>query len=214
MAPWHLAAATDHVRLGAVQRALVAQLQRRPGQRVLVLGCGLGTTALLALRAGAAHVTAVDASPALVEKAQVLAQHNGVKRGSGDGKVRFVVGSAGSLVAPPEPYDVIVCEAVDNGGVGEKLAALAQQYRRPAWLRPRTGVFMPQRLVLFAQLVHLRMPGDAVDEVPRIGPHPTMAAHRFFWAGRRSRKAGPLGSGSRRPRATSPLTPKRRKQRS
>eukprot|EP00457_Paulinella_chromatophora_P002169 gb/GEZN01002173.1/.p1 GENE.gb/GEZN01002173.1/~~gb/GEZN01002173.1/.p1 ORF type:complete len:799 (+),score=187.42 gb/GEZN01002173.1/:283-2397(+) len=50
--------------------------------RVLDVGCGPGLFALAALKAGAAHVTAVDSNQAVINSAQKIAQRNGLWHGS------------------------------------------------------------------------------------------------------------------------------------
>ena len=55
---------------------LAAQMQLRPGMRVLDVGCGTGILSLFAALAGAKRVFAVDASP-VAEKAEEVVKANG-----------------------------------------------------------------------------------------------------------------------------------------
>lgn len=71
----YLAMVGDRRRSGPIEAALARVI--RPGDRVIDLGCGFGYFSVLAARAGAAHVDAIDINPAasLVHR---LAAENGV----------------------------------------------------------------------------------------------------------------------------------------
>lgn len=93
--------ATDPVRMDAYARAIARTV--KPGAIVADLGAGTGIFSLLAARAGAARVHAIDINPA-VWVAQDLAAENGLAD-------RIVVHEASSLdVTLPEPVDVIVSD--------------------------------------------------------------------------------------------------------
>jgi 2-polyprenyl-3-methyl-5-hydroxy-6-metoxy-1,4-benzoquinol methylase len=91
----------DPVRLGAFGRAIAAVV--RPGDVVADIGCGLGTYALFAARAGARRVFAVDDSP-IVEVAREVVRDNGA-----DDVVELIAGYSTALT-PPERCDVVVFE--------------------------------------------------------------------------------------------------------
>lgn len=62
------------------KRALVEQAAPRPGQRILDLGCGTGTLALMAKQAEpAAAVTGLDADPAILALAREKADEAGIE---------------------------------------------------------------------------------------------------------------------------------------
>jgi predicted nicotinamide N-methyase len=69
------------------------------GRRVLDLATGSGLCALAALRAGAAHVTAVDVDPFAVDAAALNAQQNGLQ---------LDVRCTDLLAAPPPEVDVVL----------------------------------------------------------------------------------------------------------
>src|SRR5439155_11661952 len=73
------------------------------GDVVADVGCGLGTYAIFAARAGARRVFAVDDSP-VVEAAREVVHDNGL-----DGVVEVLAGYSTQLT-PPEPGDVVVFE--------------------------------------------------------------------------------------------------------
>ena len=80
-----------------------AQYQRWAGQRVLEIGCGLGTDTISFARAGA-HVTAVDLSGRSLELARQRAQVFGLQD-----RIQFVEANAERLseFVPAAPYDLV-----------------------------------------------------------------------------------------------------------
>lgn len=80
-----------------------AQYQRWAGQRVLEIGCGLGTDTISFARAGA-HVTAVDLSGRSLELARQRAQVFGLQD-----RIDFVEANAERLseFVPAAPYDLV-----------------------------------------------------------------------------------------------------------
>lgn len=85
----------DGYRAGSDPMFLAAAVPARHGQRVLDLGCGVGTATLALLaRLGGIHVTGLELQPALVALARFNAERNGFAE-------RFTV-LEGCLTAPPE----------------------------------------------------------------------------------------------------------------
>ncbi len=85
-------------------RRLATMAGLRPGDRVLDVASGPGTTAVLLAEEFGASVRGVDLSPVLVGRATELAGAKGL-----DGRVIFEVGDAERLPASDE-VDVVVCE--------------------------------------------------------------------------------------------------------
>lgn len=109
----------------------------RPGDHVIDLGCGTGILGFLALRAGAARVTAIERGP-MIHLARRLARANGF-----DGRVRFVHADSREARGIPRA-DVIVSELMWNLGVGEgMLESLSDAGRR---LLKRGGRMVPRRV--------------------------------------------------------------------
>ncbi len=135
----------DEVRndaLAAMVEALV-----RPGDVVADLGTGTGILAVLARRAGAARVYAVDASP-IVRLARQMAADNGV-----DG-ITFIEGDI-AQVELPEPVDVAFSECLGNVAFGDAMfGALGTFARR--WMKA-DGRLGPSQVRVLGQPMDARL---------------------------------------------------------
>ena len=128
---------SDHPRLNAYTSAI--QESVRPGDIVLDLGCGTGILGLLACRAGAARVYAID-STGMIEVARRLARDNSMND-------RIIHLNELSLqVQLPERVDVVVCDQMGSfafeGGVVEYLIDARERLLKPG------GRLIPQQLTL------------------------------------------------------------------
>jgi SAM-dependent methyltransferase len=128
----------DPVRLGAFQRAIAALV--RPGDVVADIGCGLGTYAIFAARAGARRVFAVDDSP-IVEVAREVVRDSGA-----DGVVEVLAGYSTALT-PPERCDVVIFEDYLTTLVSPDRARVVADLEA-RWLAPG-GRLMPPRARLW-----------------------------------------------------------------
>ena len=81
---------------------LVAFAGVKPGERVLDVGCGTGVVAVTAARAGA-HVTGLDLTPVLLERAKENASIAGVEVG-------FIEGDAEHLPFADTSFDVVLSQ--------------------------------------------------------------------------------------------------------
>jgi protein arginine N-methyltransferase 1 len=133
--------AADPIRIDAYKKAIEKAV--RPGSIVVDLGCGTGIMSLLALRAGARRVHAVEMDPAVW-----LARDLAVANGHGD---KLVVHHCSSYdVSLDERADVIVADLRGSLPLfGENLAAMQDAKER--LLKPG-GVLMPVRDRLFVAL--------------------------------------------------------------
>jgi ubiquinone/menaquinone biosynthesis C-methylase UbiE len=86
-------------------RRLARSLELRPGERVLDVASGPGTTALLLAEEFAVDVDGIDFGDRLVARAR----DGAAQRGLGS-RVRFHVGDAERLPFDDEAFDAIVCE--------------------------------------------------------------------------------------------------------
>jgi ubiquinone/menaquinone biosynthesis C-methylase UbiE len=114
----------------------------RPGEDVLDVGCGVGTTAIDIARAAEARVTAVDVSPLMRERAE----HNVRAAGIGD-RVEVAEADILALPYPDDSFDCVIAEAVTMFVDRPKAAAELVRVCRPGgrvlateffWRRPPT----------------------------------------------------------------------------
>ncbi|MFH1024477.1 MAG: 50S ribosomal protein L11 methyltransferase [Planctomycetota bacterium] len=140
----HLPLLNDRTRLARFGRALRRVI--RPGDTVLDLGAGTGILGLMALRAGAREVLAIERSP-VIEVARCLAAANRMEH-----RIRWFHGPA-RKVRLPRRANVIVTETLGDLGVNEGVLALAADARR-RFLAPG-GTIIPAEIELFAQAVRL-----------------------------------------------------------
>jgi protein arginine N-methyltransferase 1 len=147
----------DEVRVDAFARAIAAVV--RAGDVVLDLGSGTGFQSLLACRAGARRVYAVD-SGSIVSVARSIVGANGF-----DDRVTFVRGLS-TRVALPEPVDVITGDQIGRFGFE---AGLLEYFAdaRDRFLKPG-GRIVPESVAMCAAAVEL----------------PELAGRVRFWSGR------------------------------
>lgn len=134
--------AADGIRMNAYARAIAQAV--RPGSIVVDLGSGPGVMSLLALRAGARRVHAIDTNPA-VWLARDLAAENGFA-----GRLEVHHGSSFDVTLP-EKGDVVVADLRGSSPLYERnLAAVADARSR---LLAPGGALIPARDRLFVALV-------------------------------------------------------------
>lgn len=131
----HRSYLADEVRLGAFARAIAATV--RPGDVVIDLGSGTGILGLLATRAGAARVYAVEET-ALGGLAREIAAANGVAD-----RVRVVRGWS-TWVTLPELADVVISDQIGHFGIEAGMFEYFADARRRL-LKP-DGRFVPRAL--------------------------------------------------------------------
>lgn len=119
VARWHFSMLNDDARNAAYDAAIARAV--RPGDVVLDIGTGAGLLAMMAARAGAAHVYTCECVPLIAEKAREVIAANGLCD-------RITVLSKWSHQLKvgedlPQRADVLVSEIVDNLLIGEGIIA-------------------------------------------------------------------------------------------
>jgi len=112
----------DEVRMMRYRAAIALAVQ--PGDVVADLGTGTAILALMAARAGASRVYAVDIRPRALEVAERIVQAN-----HADDRVRLVQGDVRE-VALDEPVDVIVNELIGDFGSDENIGECVRAFAR------------------------------------------------------------------------------------
>lgn len=144
---WHFPMLADTVRNQAYAKAIAAKVQ--PGDIVLDIGCGAGLTAMLAARAGAKHVYAIEGQPLIAAAAKQVIADNGLSD-----KITVLSKWSHELIIGedlPERADVVVSEIVDSNLLGE--GALATLTHAMEHLAKPNARAVPESGTLKAQLV-------------------------------------------------------------
>jgi protein arginine N-methyltransferase 1 len=132
----------DTHRVSAYERAISEVVT--PGDVVVDLASGTGILGLLACRAGARRVYAIEEG-GIAGVARQIARANGF-----DDRITVIRGHSQS-VAIPELADVVVCDQIGGFGLEADILERAKEVRT-RFLRPG-GTFIPRRLELSIALV-------------------------------------------------------------
>ena len=141
---WHFTMLADQARNAAYQRAIDAAV--KPGMIVLEIGTGAGLLAMMAARAGAAHVYSCELSRPLAELARAIVSDNGLSD-----RITIINKRSSELrvgVDLPEPADLLISEILDAGLLGEGAAASVAKAAR-ALVKP-DAVILPRGAVIKA----------------------------------------------------------------
>lgn len=145
---WHFVIVTDLARNLAYDEAL--QRAVKPESRVLEIGTGSGLLAMMAARAGAAHVYTCEMEPAVAIAAREVIARNGFADRI------TVIGKHSKEIDPAElggPVDILVSEIVGNEMLGEGvLPAMEDAIAR---LVKPGGAIIPARGTIRIALAHL-----------------------------------------------------------
>ncbi|MGZ6211260.1 MAG: 50S ribosomal protein L11 methyltransferase, partial [Candidatus Binataceae bacterium] len=157
---WHAALVDDNARVGAYDQAIAATV--RPGDVVVDLGTGTGVMSLLACRAGAARVYAIEGGD-MVEIVRRIVRANGL-----EDRIACLYGDS-KQVELPERVDVAIADQTGPLGIGGGAFAAFNDARR-RFLKPH-GKTIPSRIDLSIGLAEYPegwAPIEFWDE-PRLG---------------------------------------------
>jgi protein arginine N-methyltransferase 1 len=126
----------------------------KPGDIVLDLASGTGILGLLACRAGAARVYAIDGG-GMAQPARAIARDNAL-----DARVHVISGLSGH-VSVPEPADVLVTDQIGHFGFDAGIVGFVADARRRL-LKPGARL-VPSRIDLLVAPVEAPDVADAVD---------------------------------------------------
>jgi protein arginine N-methyltransferase 1 len=129
----------DDVRMAAFRDAIHSSVQ--PGDVVVDIGSGMGVLALMALRAGAARVYAIEFSPRLCAAIRHLIHSQDL-----EDRIQLIEGDV-RQVELPERVDVVLCELLGNFGLDENFVEITV-LARDRFLKPQ-GRLIPGRLCTF-----------------------------------------------------------------
>lgn len=144
---WHLPMLADKARNDAYESAINARV--KPGDIVLDIGTGSGLLAMMAARAGAAHVYACEAEEFMAELAREIVALNGYQDRItviGKHSSRLTIGED-----LPRRADVLISEVFDRALVGEGVLPTFQH----AWteLLSENARIIPESATLYGALV-------------------------------------------------------------
>jgi len=143
---------SDAVRVAAYESALAAIV--KPDDVVVDLGSGTGILGLLACRAGAARVYAIE-SGGMVQPARAIVHANDL-----DGRVKVVNGFSGHVTLP-EQADVLVTDQIGHFGFDAGIVGYVADARRRL-LKPGARV-VPERIDLWIAPVEAPDVNEAVN---------------------------------------------------
>ncbi len=133
----HLAMVQDQVRMEAFRRALEQVV--KPGDTVVDVGCGTGILALMAWKAGAARVVAIERSEIIEPARRWLAERYP------QAPIEFLRLDVEREALPELQADVLVCELLGNLGPEERIVPVL---RKAAKLLKPGGQVIPSKVLL------------------------------------------------------------------
>jgi tetratricopeptide (TPR) repeat protein len=145
---WHFTMLEDHARNEAFCRAIDRAV--RQGMHVLDIGTGTGLLSMMAVRAGAECVTAVEANKEMAHIARRIIGQNGFEDDIQVFNMHSTLMKVGKEL--PRPADVVVAEIVDAALLGEGVLPSLRHAR--AALTVEKPIMIPQGARVFGALVH------------------------------------------------------------
>ncbi len=149
--PWHMRMVNCKARNVAYDAAIRQAVAASPHNcTVLDIGTGTGLLALMAVRAGAGGVLAVEINSSLCAVAAEALRVNETT-----GQCALLHGHSESVrvehLSKGEPVDIIVTELVDSGLLGERILPVLRDARKRL-LKPG-GICIPSRAIVHVCLI-------------------------------------------------------------
>lgn len=144
---WHFEIIHDAPRNEAYAQALMHHV--RPGMVVFEVGAGTGLLAMLAVRAGAAHVYTCERRLDVAETAREIIARNGMSD-----RITVIAKDVDNMqlgVDLPQRADLFVAELLDNHLLGENVLPITET-ARARFLKP-DAILLPQHIALMGALV-------------------------------------------------------------
>ncbi|MBB5666459.1 type II protein arginine methyltransferase [Rhizobium leguminosarum] len=144
---WHWAIASDDWRNSIYDGAIRASVT--PESVVLEIGTGTGLLAMMAARAGAAHVYTCEVEPELASIARSIIARNGY-----EDRITVINADASSLTIGgllPRPCNVLLHEIVSNDLLGENVLELVAHAKSS--LLERDAILLPENIWVMGQLI-------------------------------------------------------------
>ena len=113
----------------------------KTGDYVVDIGTGSGILAILAAKAGAGRVSAIEVNPESLQYAKQAAQMNGVEK-----VIEFVEGDFSDFI-PDKKADVVICEMLSSMMLVEQQIP-ASFHATEKILKPN-GVILPQEVIVY-----------------------------------------------------------------
>lgn len=132
----------DEVRTKSYQNAIEQNKHLFKGKVVLDVGCGTGILSMFAARAGAVKVYAIECS-SIAENAREIVADNGYSD-----VIEVIHQKMEDVVLPVEYVDIIISEWMGYFLLYESMLDTVI-YARDKYLRPETGIMLPDKAVLF-----------------------------------------------------------------
>lgn len=182
---------------------LGASVQAAAGERVLDVGCGVGTASLcLAQRLKDIHLTGLDLQPRLVDLAVRNAAHNQM-----DQRVQFVCGDVADRgrVQPARSFDHVISNPPYIAETGGRVSVSrhADLSKRETeitlaawieamlyWVRERGHITLIHRADRLHEIIRVLSPRVGALQVCPVWPKPGREANRVLVQGRREARAG------------------------
>jgi len=133
---------SDRVRMVAFDSAISRAVKK--GDIVADIGTGTGILSMIACRAGALRVYAIERDEVAALAAEIIDSN-------GWNNVVSIIAGDAKHVAPRESADVLVSECLGSGGVGTTQIAAVLNARK-LWLRPN-GIMIPASVKVVVALV-------------------------------------------------------------